>query len=276
MIEFGGTVATASLEVERALAALRTRWPGTARTALILGTGSGQLAHEIEAEAIVPYADIPHMPRSTALAHKGQFVCGTLAGTPVIAMQGRCHLYEGYSFDEVTLGVRLMRAAGAEQLIASNAAGAVNPQYATGDVMVIADHINLMWQHARDEFPRMATFYDPALIDQAAAIARRENFVLQQGVYVGVSGPNYETRAEYRCFRRIGGDVVGMSTVPEAIVAGACGMRAMALSLVTNVARPDAPDRVDAEDVVTCAAAAEPKLRAIIHGVIAACGLATH
>ena len=262
-------VRQASDKFDEAHAALRGFWSGVARAGLILGTGAGQLADEIEVEATVPFAEIPHMPRSTALAHKGQFVCGTLAGTAVIAMQGRCHLYEGYSFDEVTLGVRLMHALGAKRLVVTNAAGAVNTQYATGDVMIVEDHINLMWKYAQPPAGNNAIRYDAALIDKAVAIARRENFVAHRGVYVGVTGPNYETRAEYRFFRRIGGDVVGMSTVPEVLVAAEVGMRALALSLVTNVARPDASDPVDAEDVVVVARSAEPKLRAMICDVIA-------
>jgi purine-nucleoside phosphorylase len=259
-----------------ALAAVRKCWQGKAEVGLILGTGCGDVADAIDAEAVIPYDRVPQMPRSTALAHKGQFVCGTLRGTPVIAMQGRCHLYEGYGFDDVTLGVRIMHAVGARRLLLSNAAGGMNPAHATGDIVLVTGHVNLMWQFRTGVLRgtpagpgrQGATIYDPALIDRAAAVARRENFSAHRGVYVAVSGPNYETRAEYRLFRKLGGDVVGMSTVPEALVAAECGMQVMALSLVTNVARPDAPERVDAEDVVVAARRAEPNLRKIILDVV--------
>jgi purine-nucleoside phosphorylase len=260
--------------LQQALASLRQRWQREPETGLILGTGCGDVADEIDAQAVIPCDEIPHLPRSTALAHKGQLVCGRLAGAPVIAMQGRCHLYEGYSLDEITLGVRLMHAAGVRRLVLSNAAGGLNPGYATGDVVIVTDHVNLMWRRtctndrpANGAQLRRANVYDEPMIARAASIARREGFVAHRGVYVAVLGPNYETRAEYRLFRRLG-DVVGMSTVPEALVAAECGLQVLALSLVTNVARPDCPDRVAAEDVVEAARRAEPNLRQIVLGVV--------
>ncbi|MEQ8790356.1 MAG: purine-nucleoside phosphorylase [Pirellulaceae bacterium] len=262
-------------KLSAALAVVRKFWKGTAEVGLILGTGCGDVADAIDAEAVIPYDRVPQMPRSTALAHKGQFVCGTLQGTSVIAMQGRCHLYEGYGFDDVTLGVRIMHAVGARRLVLSNAAGGMNPAHATGDIVLVTGHVNLMWQtrtgvlRGTPAGPGRSgeSVYDPELIDLAASVARRENFTAHRGVYVAVSGPNYETRAEYRFFRRLG-DVVGMSTVPEALVAAECGLRVIALSLVTNVARPDAPERVDAEDVVVAARRAEPNLRKIVLSVV--------
>jgi purine-nucleoside phosphorylase len=261
------------------VAAVQRQWSSIPRFAIVLGTGLGHLANLIDAEAVIPYRSLPGLPRSTALAHKGQFVCGRLAGTPVVAMQGRCHLYEGYCFEELTFCTQVVAALGAEQLIVSNAAGGMNPQFRTGDVMVIDDHINLMFQ-----FPPLPTgkhgiaecadrlgvpcpvrhYYDRHLIDRVVEIARHENIVLQRGVYVGVTGPNYETRAEYRMFRRMGGDAVGMSTVPEVLTAVHNGMRVLGFSAITNVAKPDAPDVVDAQEVVDVAECAAPKMQRLI------------
>jgi purine-nucleoside phosphorylase len=266
-------------QVAEAVTSIHQRWPYEARVGLILGTGLGHLADQVEHEAVIAYDDIPHFPRSTALSHKGQLICGRLAGVPVLTMEGRSHLYEGYSADEVTFPVRVMRAMGAELLIVSNASGGLNPLYASGDVMVVADHINLMFrcpavadsdeQRPNERSGRYgAALYDPALVERSLEIARRENFVAHRGVYVAVTGPNYETRAEYRFLRRIGGDVVGMSTVPEVLVAAQLGMRVLALSTVTNVARPDAPRTVKAAEVVSVAEHAEPNLRKIVLGIV--------
>jgi len=205
---------------------------------IILGTGLGSLAEQIEAEAKIPYEDVPHFPRSTAISHAGRLVLGRLCGLPVVAMEGRFHAYEGYSFQQLTFPVRVMKALGAELLVVSNAAGGLNPHYATGDVMVIDDHINLMGGNpligVNDDvlgprFPDMCRPYDPRLIERALEIARRENFAAHRGVYVAVTGPNLETRAEYRFLRLIGADVVGMSTIPEALVAFTAHARAGAL-----------------------------------------------
>lgn len=263
-----------------AVAAMRRHWSGVPRVAIVLGTGLGHLTEMIDAEAVISYREIPGLPHSTALAHKGQFVCGRLAGVPVIALQGRCHLYEGYCFEELTFSTQIVAALGAKQLIVSNAAGGMNPQFRTGDVMVIDDHINLMFKtpplpegvkagiHGCSDrlgVPCPARYYyDRQLIDDAMEIARRENIVLQRGVYVGVTGPNYETRAEYRMFRRLGGDAVGMSTIPEVLAATHCGMRVLGFSAITNVAKPDAPDIVDAQEVVDVAECAAPKMQRII------------
>ena len=261
-----------------ALAVVRSRWSCTPQVAIVLGTGLGELADEIAAEQIIPYREIPHLPHSTALAHKGNLICGTLQGVPVVAMQGRCHLYEGYDVERATLGVRVMHGLGAKTLIVSNAAGGVNPQFVTGDVMLIEDHIQLMFLRGlaafvpgqTDRMPRVsARLYDPELIEVGLQVARANNFVCQRGVYVAVTGPSYETRAEYRMFRKLG-DVVGMSTVPEVLVAAECGLRVFGISTVTNVARPDspAPDEVDAEHVVQVAQHVQPKVRALVRGVL--------
>ena len=258
--------------IGEALAAIRSRWPTVPRVALVLGTGLGRLAEQIATDVAIPYANIPHFPRSTALAHAGRLVCGYLEGVPLVAMQGRCHLYEGYTSNDIALPIRTMAAMGARLLIASNASGGINPQYQAGDVMVLDDHINLMGSRPKLSQRIMdrttAAIYDQELIAAALAVSRQKNFTAHRGVYVAVSGPNYETRAEYRLFRKIGGDCVGMSTVPEALAAYDCGLRVMALSIVTNVARPDAPQVVDAQEVVDEATHSEPHVREIVRHII--------
>ena len=289
----------ASRVLAAAAAAIRGRWAGRPEAALVLGTGLHHLSSLIQAEAVIPYADIPHFPRSTAIGHSGRLVCGRFGRRAVIAMDGRCHGYEGYTLTELTLPVLVMRALGAELLVLSNASGGLNPRFSSGDVVVVSDHISLLqgillmtssrgsgncpepcWGDATQPGPPTGAagarradrraVYDPILIDQALDIARRENFVAHQGVYVAMTGPNYETRAEYRFLRRIGGDVVGMSTVPEAVAAASCGLRTLALSIVTNVARPDSPEVVCAAEVIRAAERAEPHVRKIMARVVAA------
>ena len=264
-------------QIEQAVAAVRAHWQGRPKIGVILGTGLGSLAGHIHAEATIDYASIPHFPRSTAIGHTGQLVCGHLDGAEVVAMEGRFHTYEGYSFAQVTFPVRVMRALGAELLIVSNACGGMNPQFAQGDIMVIEDHINLMNGNpligVNDDrlgprFPDMTAPYDRKLIDRALEIARRENFVAHKGVYVAVTGPNLETRAEYRFLRLIGADVVGMSTVPEVLAAVHGGMRVLGLSIVTDICLPDALRPADIEEILATAAAAEPKLRKIVLGIV--------
>lgn len=261
--------------VASALDHVRRQWPGAPKLALILGTGLGGLAEEIQAEATIPYRDIPGFPHSTALSHKSRLVCGQLDGVTVVTMQGRCHLYEGYGVDQLAFPVHVMHGLGARTLVVSNASGGLNPHYSAGDIMVMNDHVNLMWTSPRSDAaggasvrrPRSAV-YDPSLIQRALRVARREDFVAHQGAYVAVTGPTYETRAEYRMFRRIGGDVVGMSTVPEVVAAVQCRMRVLGLSLVTNVAKPDAAEVVDAQHVVDVAEVAAPHLRKIVADVL--------
>lgn len=257
--------------VEKAVELIRRKWSRTPRAVVVLGTGLGGLALRIKVEANFAYRDLPEFPTPTALAHVGQFVCGELASVPVVALQGRVHFYEGFNFERITLAVRVAAALGSEVLIVSNASGGINPMYRSGDVMVLDDHIDLMGNRnippalAADQMPRAPRrpVYDPELAEIAIGVGYRDRFSCHRGVYVAVPGPNYETRAEYRFMRRIGGDVVGMSTVPEVIAAHDAGLRVLALSAVTNVARPDAPDTVDALEVVDIAEHAEPKLRAI-------------
>ncbi len=267
--------------VEQAVDVVRGHWRETPRIGIILGTGLGGIAKQIKTEATIDYESIPHFPVSTAVSHAGQLVCGKLEGIPVLAMEGRFHAYEGYSHTQITFPVRVMRAMGAELLIVSNACGGINPQYRRGDIMVIEDHINLMGDNpligVNDDklgprFPDMSEPYDRELIDRVLEIARREDFVAHKGVYVAVTGPNLETRAEYRFLRLIGADVVGMSTVPEVLAARHGGMRCVGLSIVTDMCLPDALAPVAVEEILAIAAEAEPKLRAIVLGIVAAEG----
>ncbi|HEY1600957.1 MAG TPA: purine-nucleoside phosphorylase [Pirellulales bacterium] len=265
-------------QINAAAAAIRAAWSGQPRVGIILGTGLAGFSDQIDREAVLNYEDIPHFPRATALGHKGHLVCGTVAGTTVVTMEGRFHSYEGYAAAHITLPVRVMKQLGVELLIVSNASGGLNPNYSVGDVVVLDDHINLMPANPlvgiNDEvlgprFPDMSEPYDPALVARALEIARRENFVAHRGVYVGLSGPNYETRAEYRFLRLIGADVVGMSTVPEVIVAAHARLRVLALSVVTNVCRPNVVAVSDGASVVRAAQSAEPNVRKIVLAILA-------
>lgn len=256
---------------------LRDRWATEPRAGIILGTGLGGLAQQIEVESRIPYEEIPNFLTSTATSHAGHLVCGRLEGIPIVAMEGRFHAYEGYPLKWVTFPVRVMKALGAGLLIASNACGGLNPHYAAGDIMVMDDHINLMGLNPligiNDErlgprFPDMCEPYDLKLVEKALEIARRENFVCHRGVYVAVTGPNLETRAEYRFLRMIGADVVGMSTVPEAIVAAHCGLRCMGLSIITDMCLADALKPANIEEIVATANEAQWKLRAIVLGIL--------
>ncbi len=267
-----------AVEIAEAVEAIRAQWGGCPAAGVILGTGLGSLAAEIRAEASLDYASIPHFPQSTTVGHTGRLVCGLLQGVPVVAMEGRFHAYEGYSQRQVTFPIRVMRALGAELLIVSNAGGGMNPHYAAGDIVVIDDHINLMGDNpligVNDDrlgprFPDMSQPYDLALVCRALEIARQENFVAHRGVYVAVTGPNLETRAEYRFLRTIGADVVGMSTVPEVLVAVHAGMRVLGLSIVTDLCFPESLKPANIEDILAVAAEAEPKLRKIVLGVLA-------
>lgn len=261
--------------IDEAVAAIRSHWTVRAKAGVVLGTGMAQIADCFEPQSVLPYEAVPHFPRLTALGHRGRLLCGMLSGVPAVMMDGRPHAYEGHGPAAIALPVRVMRALGADLLVLSNASGGIHPSYQSGDVVVIEDHIDLMGISVVDggdeRAPRRfdpGRLYDRSLIDRALSIARREGFVAHRGVYVGMTGPNYETRAEYRFLRRIGGDVVGMSTVPEALVAAECGLRVLALSTVTNVARPDAPQRVDAHDVLDSSAAAAPHVAKIVVEVL--------
>ena len=265
-------------KIDDAVRAIRAQCDIRPHAGIILGTGLGGLAQMIENPKAINYGDIPHFPRSTAISHKGQLVCGTLSGVPIVAMEGRFHAYEGYSYQQITLPVRVMKALGANLLIVSNACGGMNPLYSSGDVMVIEDQINLMGGNPlvgiNDDklgprFPDMSKPYDPELIRRALEIGRKEDFACHRGVFVAVLGPNLETRAEYRFLRLIGADVVGMSTVPEVLVAVHSGMRVLGLSAITDMCLADALQPAEMPSILKHAAEAEPKLRKIVMGILA-------
>jgi len=266
-------------QVEELAAAVRRQWNQTPQAGIILGTGLGSLTDGVDVEAIIDYGDLPHMPDSTALSHAGRFVCGKLAGVPVLVMEGRFHLYEGYPLETITLPVRVMKDLGATALVVSNASGGMNPNFNSGDIMLIEDHINFMWRNPLTghtdpnlgtRFPDMSLVYSHQLLDLAEKIARRLEIPHHRGVYAAMSGPNYETRSEYRFLRKIGADVVGMSTIPEVIVAAQVGLEALALSTVTNICLPDNLGTVGKYDVIHAAESAEPRLRRIVREVISA------
>jgi len=264
-------------QIETAVAAIRGQWGETPKVGIILGTGLGALAEQIESPVAMDYEDIPSFPRSTAVGHRGRLVCGKLEGVPIVAMEGRFHQYEGYPLKQITLPVRVMKALGADTMIVTQAVGGMNPLYQAGDVMIIDDQINLMGDNplvgVNDDrlgprFPDMSAPYTPELIEVGQEIARREDFVAQRGVMVAVTGPCLETRAEYRFLRGIGADVVGMSTVPEVIVAVHCGLRVFGLSVITDMCLPDALEPAVVEEIIAVANSAEPKLRALVMGVV--------
>lgn len=256
---------------------IRSRWSVKPKCGIILGSGLGSVGESIELETAIEYGEIPNFLKSTAVGHKGRLLCGKLAGVPVVAMQGRFHCYEGYSAERATFPVRVMNALGIELLIVSNAAGGLNPNFACGDVMVIDDHINLLNRNplvgVNDDalgprFPDMGAPYDRRLGDRVLAIARRHDFVCHRGVYAAMLGPTYETRAEIRMLRYFDADAVGMSTVPEAIVAIHAGLRVLGLSTITNICSPDKQVTTSGHEVIATAETAREKLLAIVSGVV--------
>lgn len=266
-------------EIDAAVSSLRARTAMIPEVGIILGTGLGALARSITTEATVPYREIPHFPESTVESHAGELVFGRLSGKSVVAMHGRVHYYEGYSMQQVTFPVRVMRALGARTLVISNAVGGMNPLFSAGDIFLSVDHINLMGANPligpNDDalgprFPDMSEPYDRELIALTERVAREERIPLQKGVIVAVAGPNLETRAEYRLLRGLGADVVGMSLVPENLVAVHAGMRCLALSVVTDMCLPDALHPAVLEDILRIAAGAEPNLTRLVERVIAA------
>ena len=263
--------------VQHAADVVRARFGKKPDAAIILGTGLGGLASKISVEATVEYADIPGFPLSTVESHAGRLLCGTLSGKTVVAMQGRFHRYEGYSLGQVTFPVRVLRALGANTLIVSNACGGMHPLWAAGDLMLIADHINLLGDNPlvgpNDDrlgprFPDMSEPYDGRLRDVARRVAAEHRITLREGVYVAVPGPNLETRAEYRYLRGVGADVVGMSTVPEVIVAVHGGMRVLGISIITDQCLPDALEPASVEKIIAVAGRAEPNLTSLVCGVL--------
>ncbi len=255
--------------------------PEAPEIAIVLGTGLGGLASKIDADVEIPYADVPHLPPATVEGHEGRLVLGTLEGARVVAMQGRPHRYEGHSFLEVARPVRVMGLLGARTLIASCACGGMNPLWDKGDLVVLDDHVNLMGgspltgpnlDELGPRFPDMSQPYDPALQNLARRAGLEAGLSLRRGVYVGVAGPQLETRAEYRMLRSAGADAVGMSTVAETIAARHMGMRVLALAVVTDMCLPDSLEPVDVADVVATAQAAEPALARVVRAVAKALG----
>jgi purine-nucleoside phosphorylase len=273
------SLATHTVEaIERSASVIRARFAERPDAAIILGTGLGKLAADIQASAVIDYAELPGFPLSTVESHSGRLLCGTLGGKRVVAMQGRFHRYEGYSLQQVTFPVRVLHALGASTLIVSNACGGLNPLWSAGDLMLIADHINLLGDspligpnddRLGPRFPDLSQPYDLALRALARDVASRGRLSLREGVYVAVPGPNLETRAEYRFLRAIGADVVGMSTVPEVLVAVHAGMRVLGVSIVTDMCLPDALEPATVERILAVAAGAEPKLTELVRGVLA-------
>jgi purine-nucleoside phosphorylase len=263
--------------IQDAVAAVRQRTPLAPEIGIVLGTGLGGLAQDIDTEVSIPYGEIPGFPLSTVESHAGRLLLGHLGGRRVVAMQGRFHLYEGYDLSAVTFPVRVMRALGAGSLVVSNACGGMHPLWSPGDLVLLSDHINLLGDNplvgSNDDrlgprFPDMSAPYDPELRALARAVALEQGIVLREGVYVAVAGPNLETRAEYRMLRAMGADVVGMSTVPEVIVAAHAGMRTVGISIITDQCLPDALEPADITRIIETAARAEPSLSSLITRVL--------
>jgi purine-nucleoside phosphorylase len=260
-------------KIQETAAFIRTKIKNTPIAGIILGSGLGSMADMVETETELPYNEIPNFPQSTVEGHAGKLIFGTLKGRNVVMMAGRFHYYEGYSMQEVTFPVRVMKALGVQTLIVSNAAGGMDPQFKVGDIMLIRDHINLFPEHPLrgkndprlgTRFPDMSEPYHLGLLDKAKTIARKLDIPVQEGVYIGLQGPTFETRAEYAWLHIIGGHAVGMSTVPEVIVAIHGGMKIFAASIITDLGIRDELNIITHEEVLEAANEAAPKLAAII------------
>jgi purine-nucleoside phosphorylase len=263
--------------IDDAVTTLRRRTSGAPEIAMVLGSGLGPLADEVDAEAVVPYADVPGMPVSGAPGHAGRFVIGRLAGRRVVAMQGRVHLYEGFSSAQCAFPVRVMHALGARTLLVSNACGGLAPSFRAGELMLHLDLINTTGQNpltgpnddtAGPRFPVMFDCYDPGYIDVARTVARSQDLLLREGVYLAVAGPSYATRAELRAYRRWGADAIGMSTVHEVIAARHLGMRVVGLSTVTDMALPDSDRHATGDEVLRVAAESGARFRALVSALL--------
>lgn len=276
--------ADCSANAAEAVAVIQRAWPMRPRAAIILGTGLGSLAEQIVVEHAWSYHDLPHFARSTAEGHRGRLLAGRLCGVPIVAMDGRFHAYEGYSFAQITLPVRVFAALGASCLIVSNASGGLNPSLKSGEILLIDDHVNLMGvavgqralknlsSSGEDSSLRFFAgghrYYDSALMRQIEQIAADEQIPLRRGTYLAMLGPNYETRAEYRWLRTLG-DVVGMSTVPEVLAASEIRLPVVALSMVTNVFRPDDVHQTTSQEVIDAAASSAPNLCRLVSRLVA-------
>lgn len=263
--------------IDEAARFIRSKCKSSPAIGIILGTGLGQLANHVEADVTIPYSDIPSFPISTVECHAGELVIGTLVGKPVVMMRGRVHYYEGYTMQEVAFPVRVLKAIGAKVLILSSAVGAMNPDYEPGDLVIVSDHINLMGDNPligpNDEelgprFPDMSRAYDRELIKLAEKAADRDKVRVHSGILIAVSGPNLETAAEYKFLRLTGADVVGMSVVPENLVAVHSGMRVLCLSVVTDKGIPEELEPADIAKILRVAEEAEPKLARIVMDVV--------
>lgn len=260
-------------QVQEAIDAIHKVDTTEPKIGVVLGTGLGSVADSIEANARIPYSEIPHFPVSTVDTHAGELILGTLAGKPVVALSGRFHYYEGYTLQQVTFPIRVAQALGIHTLIVSNACGGLNPQFSAGDIMLITDHINLMGDNPligpNDDslgprFPDMIEPYTEGLLELAESIALEKGIKVQRGVYLAWPGPNLETRAEYRMMRIMGADAVGMSTVPEVIVAVHSGLKVLGFSVVTDQCLPDALEPVNIEKIIAVANDAEPRLTQLV------------
>ena len=262
--------------IQETAAFLKGKMRTSPETAIILGTGLGSLVNEITEKYEIEYKDIPNFPLSTVEGHSGKLIFGKLGDKEIMAMQGRFHFYEGYSMKEVTFPVRVMRELGIKTLFVSNAAGGMNPEFIIGDLMIITDHINMFPEHPLrgknipygDRFPDMSTAYDKELIAKAKEIADEKGIRVVEGVYLGTQGPTFETPAEYRMFRRMGGDAVGMSTVPEVIVARHCGIRVFGISVITDLGLEGIVVECSHEEVQKAADEAQPKMTTIFREII--------
>lgn len=264
-------------QIEEAAGFIRTKTEFEPEIGLILGTGLGELGHRIKTDCAIPYGDVPHFVESTATSHDGKLVFGKLGGRRVVAMQGRVHYYEGYSMQQITLPVRVMKALGCKALLMSNAVGGMNPQLGPGDITVMTDHINLMgdnpligWNDDRigPRFPDMSEPYDREFLAVMEAVALEKKIPLKKAVYSAVAGPNLETGAEYRFLRTIGADTVGMSSIPECLAAIHGGMRVIGMSVITDACFPDALKPANVEEIIKVANAAQPALEALVTGFL--------
>ncbi|MBS0206305.1 MAG: purine-nucleoside phosphorylase [Planctomycetes bacterium] len=263
------------------LAVIRRNWTAVPRVGIVLGTGLGAFVEQMQIEAAFERGDLPHFPAATAMSHRGRLVCGHVDDLPIVVMDGRFHIYEGHSLDLITLPVRLMRSMGIELLILTNASGGLNPDFHTGDIVMLTDHLNFMGTNPligpNDDrfgprFPDISETYSLAHRELAANVADAVGIPLRQGVYAAVTGPNYETRAEIRFFRMAGADVIGMSTVPEALVAAHASLPVLAFSVVTNECLAPASAPVRGEDVIAVANAAAERLQSLLLGVLSSIG----
>jgi len=264
-------------KIEETLSVIRKHTTEEYPVGIILGTGLGGLVKEIEITHEIDYSDLPHFPLSTVESHKGKLIFGKVGGKNVVAMQGRFHYYEGYTMQQITYPVRVMKFLGVHTLLVSNACGGMNPEYRRGDIMIMKDHINMLGDNPligkNDEelgprFPDMSEAYNNELIKLAESAAKVLNINVHKGVYVAVPGPNLETKAEYNFLRAIGADVVGMSTIPEDIVANHMGMKVLGISIITDECFPETLKKVNVEEIIAAAMAAEPKMTLIMKEVI--------